>query len=255
MREQIFGTDHRRWLRVHHAIDWIVVIVVFIFSGLLSVFVEPYKRFLPESDPLVGYPTKPNIVPVWLLMIICLVIPILTFAITQLWHHSRHDFHHATLGMLSSFAITNLVTTCVKLATGRYRPDYSPSNATWDGRMSFPSGHSSLSFSSMVFVSLYLAGKLQVYRHHNGSLVLKALMICAPCSLSVFVAISRVIDYHHDFSDILAGSILGAGIAVVCYFLWYPSLFSRKPYLPRQHPSLDPRLLEENNQISYSEPV
>lgn len=250
--EKIFGAGHKRWLRVHHIIDWVAVVVMFVFSGLLSVFVEPFNRFLPESDPLINYPVKPNIVPLWMLLSISLVLPILAFAVTQIWHHSKHDFHHATLGVCSSFALTNLITTAIKLATGRYRPDYSPSNATNDSRMSFPSGHSSLAFSSMIFLSLYIAGKLQVYRVHSGSLVMKSLLIVSPCLISTFVAISRVMDYHHDFSDIIAGTILGCIIGFMNYFLWYPSLFSKRPDLARQHPIKSSDMQEELPFVNHS---
>jgi len=239
IKSRILGADWKKWLKVHHAADWIITIILFIVSGAMGLFIQPRLRYLPEHSDAIQYPIEKDIVPTWLLMVLTLALPIIAFGLTQIWHHSRHDFHHATLGVLTAFAFTNFITTCIKLSVGRYRPNYAGVSTNWDGRQSFPSGHSSLAFSSMVFLSLYVAGKLMIYRSHTGSLVAKGIIVVTPIALAMFIAISRVVDYHHDFSDIIAGSLIGAGIGLMAYFMWYPSLFSKRPDLPRIHPAGD----------------
>jgi len=212
-----------------------VIVALFIFSSVLNLTVVPYERYLPEKDPSVTYPVRDSIIPNWLLMVISMLLPVAVFLIIQIYWKSRHDFHHACLGLFTSISMTYLITTVVKLLTGRPRPDFNNRVTIADARMSFPSGHASFSFCAMVFVSLYLAGKLKIYRYHSGSLVLKGLAVFSPLFISTFVAISRTMDYHHDFADILAGSLLGTGIAIMGYFMWYPSLFSKHPDQPRSH--------------------
>jgi len=207
----------------------------------MALVITPHERFLPEDVAANSYPVKDDIIPLYALLIITLALPLVIFGVTQIWHHSRHDWHHATLGVLMAWAVTNFAVTCIKLATGRPRPNYGSSApqgtlGSNDSRSSFPSGHAALAFSSMVFVSLYIAGKLKIFKNHDGSVVAKACLVLLPIAIAILIAVSRVIDYHHDFSDIQAGAMLGAGIGAFAYFLWYPSQFSSHCDLPRIHP-------------------
>eukprot|EP01117_Protostelium_nocturnum_P001941 TRINITY_DN125_c0_g1_i3.p1 TRINITY_DN125_c0_g1~~TRINITY_DN125_c0_g1_i3.p1 ORF type:complete len:296 (-),score=66.50 TRINITY_DN125_c0_g1_i3:105-992(-) len=235
IRRKIFGKDRTQWLKTFHIVDWITILVLVVIGGILTLTVKPYNRYLPQEDSSTGYPVKSDIVPTWALMITTLVGPPIIFGLTQFWYKSRHDFHHACLGLYTAWAITFLLTTIVKLSTGSYRPNYRPGTLDQDLKQSFPSGHSSLSFSSMVFLSLYLAGKFKVFNAHTGSLVLKAIFILSPMYISIFIAISRTIDYHHSFADIISGSLLGAGIGSFSYFLFFPLVFLDNCDLPRKH--------------------
>lgn len=116
--------------------------------------------------------------------------------------------------------------------------------------MSFPSGHSSLAFAAMVFLSFYMAGHFAIFAHgnvdqscnvryeshsthrlgkkivrrfimyfsnHSSKPFWKLLLCLAPWFLATFIAVSRVMDYHHHFEDIVAGSLVGIVCAVLCY--------------------------------------
>jgi len=103
-----------------------------------------------------------------------------------------------------------------------------------DGFRSFPSGHSSLSFAGLGFLSLYLAGKLHLFdrRGHTG----KAWLSLTPLAGAALVAISRSMDYRHHWHDILVGSVLGLTLAYFSYRQYFPSLsseVSHRPYSPR----------------------
>ena len=52
----------------------------------------------------------------------------------------------------------------------------------------------------------------------------KLLITVLPIFLAFLVAISRTRDYRHNFSDVLAGMIIGVFSAVFGYFLHYPGL-------------------------------
>lgn len=55
----------------------------------------------------------------------------------QLRHKSVHDFHHASTVLIFCILLTNTVTTALKYAAGRYRPNYMAELDT-DARLSFP---------------------------------------------------------------------------------------------------------------------
>ena len=44
----------------------------------------------------------------------------------------------------------------------------------------------------------------------------------APIGLATIVAISRVVDYRHDFADVNAGAFIGILSGTFAYFLNYP---------------------------------
>ncbi|KAH8236119.1 hypothetical protein KR032_004992 [Drosophila birchii] len=78
-----------------------------------------------------------------------------------------------------------------------------------DMQVSFPSGHSAMAFYGLVFVALHLNRRRWPL---PGSLLGPVLQL-ACVALASFVALSRVMDYKHHWSDVAAGSLLGAGAA------------------------------------------
>ncbi|EDR07733.1 uncharacterized protein LACBIDRAFT_235655 [Laccaria bicolor S238N-H82] len=207
------------------------------------------------------------------LYMICFVAPlVIQPLINLLTIRSWWDLHNVILGL----ALTGAVTQFTKITVGRPRPGTSissfpyiiarclpPQNATdpifglstdaictntdvaimRDGFRSFPSGHSSLSFAGLGFLSFYLAGKLHLFdkRGHAG----KAWLSLTPFAGAALVAISRTMDYRHHWHDVLVGSILGTVLAYFSYRQYYPSLsseLSHRPYSPRIKDELDANL-------------
>ncbi|KAF5391417.1 hypothetical protein D9757_001954 [Collybiopsis confluens] len=199
------------------------------------------------------------------LYMISIVLPFaLQCLINYLTIRSLWDLHNSTLGLILGLALTGSITQFVKITVGRPRPDIidrcqpeaGSVNPTWgllnasictqidpqilrDGFRSFPSGHSSLSFAGLAFLAFYLAGKLHLFDHkaHVG----KAWISLSPFAGAALVAISRTMDYRHHWQDVVAGSLLGTGMAYFSYRQYYPGLankFSHFPYGPRiQHES------------------
>jgi len=80
-----------------------------------------------------------------------------------------------------------------------------------EGWKSFPSGHSSWYFCGMGYTSLYLAAFSGVLGGGRGLASSPGALAAslAPVSGALLVAVSRVMDYRHNPSDVLAGSLLG----------------------------------------------
>jgi diacylglycerol diphosphate phosphatase / phosphatidate phosphatase len=130
-----------------------------------------------------------------------MLVPIFIFALYQILLRSSHDFHNACLGLFCALVFTLAMTDAIKLTAGRYRPDWyaragESESVIKDGRQSFPSGHSSISFAGMVFLSLYIAGKTGIFRK-NGGAVWKAVVGFFPIIAAAAIAISRVRDYQY----------------------------------------------------------
>jgi len=99
-----------------------------------------------------------------------------------------------------------------------------------EGRMSFPSGHSSLSFCGMGILVWFFLGN--VCRLGNTRKKIYSSLSMCPWIYSCIVATSRLVDNWHHPSDIIAGSILGIFCSTFSYHLWYPSIFSNHAGIP-----------------------
>ncbi|KAG5507095.1 hypothetical protein JKF63_05841 [Porcisia hertigi] len=84
-----------------------------------------------------------------------------------------------------------------------------------EGRLSFPSGHSSTSFSVFTILSLFLVAHLRPFAFHASFV---RLMIClSPIIVATVCAVSRTRDNKHHFSDILTGSLIGICSALLAF--------------------------------------
>lgn len=81
------------------------------------------------------------------------------------------------------------------------------SNLMKDAYKSFPSGHTSWSFAGLGYLAMYLAGKLSVFDRRGHSW--KLFPVVLPIVVATFVAITRVDDYWHHWTDVCAGAALG----------------------------------------------
>eukprot|EP00900_Chrysochromulina_parva_P000450 jgi/Chrpa1/10405/Chrysochromulina_OHIO_Genome00004275-RA len=116
------------------------------------------------------------------------------------------------------------------LKVGRLRPDFlarcvpvngvctGVASVVEEGRRSFPSGHSALSFAGLGFVSLCLGARLVQAPGRSGALW-KLCVVALPWLLALHVALSRVADYWHHWEDVLVGSLLGHVAAYTTYRL------------------------------------
>lgn len=89
--------------------------------------------------------------------------------------------------------------------------------AVLEARKSFPSGHSSLSFSAAIFTTFFLTRRLRLMDIHTSHKSLKMIYVAFPMLIAMLVAISRVIDFHHHFGDIIAGAGLGSFVGTFVF--------------------------------------
>ncbi|XP_023339512.1 phospholipid phosphatase 1 [Eurytemora carolleeae] len=84
-----------------------------------------------------------------------------------------------------------------------------------DSRLSFLSGHASLSAYSMLFAIIYIQRKLT-----NRNYRLVKPLIQVGCSLfAIYTSLSRISDYKHHPEDVIGGAVLGSLVAVLAHFI------------------------------------
>ncbi|KAF8212383.1 PAP2-domain-containing protein [Mycena galopus ATCC 62051] len=254
-------TTSRRKLLFSYAPDWIITLALGgVFLGLGQV--HGFRREFSVEDTTIRYTFAVHErVPDFALYMIAVVAPIVLQAVINLLTiRSWWDLHNSLLGLVLGLSITGSITQFTKLTVGRPRPDLidrcqpipgtvdptyglstsaicttaSDSALMLDGFMSFPSGHSSLSFAGLGFLAFYLAGKLHLFDHRGYAA--KAWISLVPLSGAALVAISRTMDNRHHWQDVLVGSLLGSVVSYFSYRQYYPSLaseVSHRPYAPR----------------------
>ena len=224
-----------QWWTRAYIIDYVLVAVLAITIAVLHFAASPRDRYLSPGDPSLSYPfTAQETVPVWLLLLWSLLVPLLSFAGVLilrkylLGHYSVRrlvfDAHHTLLAFVAAILITAIITDALKFSVGRYRPDYfsRPAEMEREGRLSFPSGHSSQSFVGLGFLAIWLAGQMRLF---SAPHLWKSLVAFVPIILAMWIAASRLIDYRHHFSDVIAGSCIGLCVALVIYLMFFQSLF------------------------------
>jgi len=265
------------WWSPLFILDYVVVVILFVLALVFKLVVEPYRMFVPTVNITTAlldsegvphnvvqtiditqdrqYPAVPEVLPTVRAGIVFVGVCVLSWGLSQLVIRSLtsrkwnplHDFHNTVLGILESCGIELFFCNILKPFAGRYRPRYlaiaaaAGSNARkeWEGRVSYPSGHTGTSFAALFFCTLYLLGKTRVYsrssRFGGGSAGrFGIIMICLiPTLVAYLIAITRTRDYMHNFSDVNGGAILGILSSILAYFIVFPSLTDVECQLPR----------------------
>jgi diacylglycerol diphosphate phosphatase/phosphatidate phosphatase len=232
--------------------DWLVAGALILVSQLVTAALEPNHREFSRADPSLGYPLRENTVSTELLFVLALVAPAVAVGVAQVLptpalaparvSHWLRDVHHGWLTALEALAIAIVFKNWANLYAGRPRPHFLAVLATDDparlriARLAYPSGHAAYSMTGLAVVTLHLWGRLGTFSSRpqsaaRGSFGVFVLTLL-PLSVAVFVAVSRTVDYKHDFSDINAGMGLGLLSAAACYHLNFHSLASARAGAP-----------------------
>lgn len=212
--------------------------------------IEPYQRGFYCYDTSIRHPYKSSTIESEIALSISIIVPVIYIIITEVIIYISENKSLRNLGSRIYFlikmfgigaAFTGLLTSIGKLTIGRLRPHFlevcqpdleydevtcgtraNPIYVTrfmctsldnekvHDARLSFPSGHSSAAFYSCVFTALYL-------QMNNKSKSWSTLIIFNQlCLISYawYCALTRVSDYKHHPTDVLAGGILGVTVAL-----------------------------------------
>ncbi|KAH8926215.1 PAP2-domain-containing protein [Atractiella rhizophila] len=173
-------------------------------------------------------------------------------ALIGLFRRSLYEAQTALLTTYVAQAVMRIIVDMIKLMVGRLRPDFF-GRCQWDfleqvctgdpavvaeGRKSFPSGHSSSTFTGVTIFVLFLAGKTKAFVPSvsiedlhgpylwRSARLLRFGITISPFILSFYVAMSRIQDHVHHPEDVLVGSLIGVFIATVTYHLYWPSPFN-----------------------------
>jgi len=161
-------------------------------------------------NEIVSQETVPNL----LLFFLALLIPLSSQLTVSLMTRSTHllDVHATLCAYLVAVALTELGTESVKQYVGYLRPNFyqtcQPSQTmdaclgmANDARKSFPSGHSSMSFTGLSLISLFLQRRFgvesirdRVPRSQRLKYRIQSVLALAPIALAIFIAASRVHD-------------------------------------------------------------
>lgn len=165
---------------------------------------------------------------VWVPLILVAAVEIATVPKRPAW---------ALAAIFTTIGISEGVTQTLKLIIQRRRPnfyalcgfDYLTQKCTGsaervrEAQYSFPSGHSSLSACTAVFMTWFLLAKVIVSR--RLTLLQKRVAGGTICFVflgwMLLVGVSRLVDHWHHASDVLAGWLLGSLIATSVYHAFY----------------------------------
>ncbi|KAK4294255.1 hypothetical protein Pmani_016895 [Petrolisthes manimaculis] len=269
-----------KWIEIH-ATFWLEILTR---AFLSAIFVElehfsPFVRKI-HIDELWLYknPRTPSYVPTNLLWPLVFLVPTSVMVIYFLIKRDKTELCQSLLSLSLALGLNGVITDIIKIIVGRPRPDFfyrcfpdgvedlseisdigsactGESQAIKDGRKSFPSGHSSFSFCSLGFLSLWICGKLCVFGKRRGE-GWRLVVSITPLLGALMVALSRTSDYHHHWQDVLVGSLLGLLIAYLCYRQYYPRLTSPHCHLPYlKVPSvMQPRYVNGINNLPLIDP-
>lgn len=212
----------------------------------IEFFGEPREQPIDLSDPAFRNPLLPDIVSTPEVLLLSFVAPPFGYWVAHVvgqrprqQQATREVLTSFTTGLFEANILTLLATNVVKILVGRPRPHfatvckvYEPAGTTHctgdaalvrEARKSFPSGHSSLAFSAGVFLLLSLArylGLAESQKSRPVSVAPKlttAVLVSLPVGVAGLVAVSRINDYHHHYSDVVAGALVGTFYAVLIF--------------------------------------
>lgn len=279
----------RNWT-FHHPADYVIVILLIVFSALLSTLGKPHCRTFEWTDTTINFPPHPDSFPVYSLVLMgvfsavlfalfnLFVIRVLrccipaygrcfpvvypcqrssyslnassewpSFTHNRTWNVTSGPLFSWLMALVYALTMQFFCVSVLKLYVGRPRPDFLSRLAAHgytskttldplsgkslpdphtdpdffcdlgykiksnpsliDGRLSFPSGHSSISFAICTVAAFFLFSHLRPFAYRGS--FLRLCIAFSPFWVSLFCATSRTRDNKHHYADALAGSIIG----------------------------------------------
>lgn len=239
-------------------LDWVLVLISMVIGYILEDIPSVEHEIIQSIS--IEYPhLKNETIPSYLLIILSILVPCITIAITTFI--KKKDWrliHSVILGLFVSVGYTYLITNILKISVGRLRPDFmkrcNPNHSSGSlritcnpdsadiltqGRKSFPSGHSSMAFSGLSYLSLFIFYNTRTI----SSGASRILLVLLPIMGATFVGISRLNDYRHHWEDIVVGALLGILVSYSSY-----RQYNQPEYESIQY---NPNTIDTNNASTY----
>ncbi|EMG49721.1 DPP1 Diacylglycerol pyrophosphate phosphatase 1 [Candida maltosa Xu316] len=242
--------------------DWLTVIfLVILFFQVLEV-TQPFPRQFYVNDPKLSHPfaTKEQVTDNQLYLYSTLIPTLIIILGSAYFGDSQFGKIHlaqvSCLGLWFSVTITSVLTDILKCWISNPRPDFlercGPKNRTpkdvlvgidvctsplgpmylADGLKSTPSGHSSMAFAGLLYLSLWFIGQLKLLQTNNKKKTGYVLVCCLPVVFAAYIGLSRTQDYRHHFFDVFLGSSIGVVFAVISYYKYFPQLQDENCNIP-----------------------
>lgn len=232
------------------ALNVVFLILLVVGTAVFERTLTPNHQYIPQEYIWnISYPVKDNTVPSWSVPLIALVGPFACFlGYYLLYKESWKNLLRETFALVNAVFITTFITSVMKNVVGRPRPDFMgrcfpDGDEKWEDDLgygyalctttnesdlddvwrSFPSGHSSWSFAGLGFLSLWLLGRTRPYDGRREPW--KICLILIPYFFATLIGLSRIIDYRHFWTDVFGGALLGTGVAIFVYSVFYRSPF------------------------------
>ncbi|KAK4134945.1 putative lipid phosphate phosphatase 1 [Trichocladium antarcticum] len=205
--------------------------------------------------PQFAYPSRKEIIPIWLAAFLASVVPIFIMLCMQFRIRSFWDFNNAVVGLLYSLITAAVFQVFIKWLIGGLRPHflavckpdiskltggngsggfdglyYTREICTGDAKEindaleSMPSGHATAAFAGLVFLYLYLNAKLKVFSNYHPSMW-KLAVTYMPLLGACLVAGALTVDEFHHWYDLLAGATIGTVMAFSAYRMTYAAVW------------------------------
>lgn len=232
-------------------VDVVCILLVAIPCLLLNLIGEPYVRGFYCSDTSLHYPYLDSTMPTWALIMVSYILPGTIFCLVEtsiLKHIGTFTsirlarVLYNTVGVFVFGSLVNrLLTDITKYSMGSLRPHFlsvckpnitldtgicgDSNNPVYitqygctgqedmlrDTRLSFVSGHASMSAYSMCFTVIYIHRRM-VTRNYR---LVKPLIQVTCALFALFTSLSRISDHKHHSQDVLGGAILGILISML----------------------------------------
>ncbi|XP_045160337.2 phospholipid phosphatase 3-like isoform X2 [Mercenaria mercenaria] len=223
---------------------WFAVAVPVLFLFLHG---TPYERGFYCNDVTLSFPYRPDTLSTSSLLVAGVVISVLVILLTEVLNGIDTKCPQTFLTtevvvrwiksyaiFLAGFILEEVVVKVVKNRMGILRPNffdvckpnfntsvcpgyitnYTCTNDDYkeirNSRLSFPSGHASLSMYIAIYFCMYIEDRLQI----NFSRILKLFLQAALIFIAILCGVDRIIDNKHHPSDVYSGFLLGAVIAI-----------------------------------------
>ncbi|GAA5911086.1 hypothetical protein JCM6882_006872 [Rhodosporidiobolus microsporus] len=216
--------------------------------------------------PQFAYPLRKEIIPIYAAALIAFFVPFIVFCITQIRVRSFDDLNTATFGVLYSLICAAVFQVFIKWLIGGLRPHFlavckpaidaatigsgyqqimftrsvctGDRDEINDSLESMPSGHSTAAWAGLLFLSLYLNGKLKLFSDYRPQFW-KMIAFFAPLLGAFLISGALTIDEYHNWYDLVVGGFIGSFCALASYRMSYASVwdfrFNHLP-LPRTPP-------------------
>eukprot|EP00457_Paulinella_chromatophora_P003861 gb/GEZN01003869.1/.p1 GENE.gb/GEZN01003869.1/~~gb/GEZN01003869.1/.p1 ORF type:complete len:285 (+),score=33.36 gb/GEZN01003869.1/:74-856(+) len=101
---------------------------------------------------------------------------------------------------------------------------------------SFPSGHASTAFMGLVWLALFLNFALAGLHNNSPWIpIAQKFIVIGLVFEAYYIAMTRVVDYHHNTQDVVGGAVLGTSSAFMAFFFY----FSYDAYMTGSSSALD----------------